>query len=48
MRSTAGCGDELAPALGEGGWNAAELLDELVLTDTFEEFLTLKAYARLG
>ena len=40
--------DELLPALGEGGASAATLLDELVLTDTFEEFLTLRAYARLG
>jgi malate synthase len=43
-----GLRDELVPALGEGGWGAAELLDELVLSDTFEEFLTLKAYPRLG
>jgi malate synthase len=40
--------DELVPALGQGGLNAAELLDELVLDDTFEEFLTLRAYPRLG
>ncbi|MDX6579236.1 MAG: malate synthase [Gaiellales bacterium] len=40
--------DELVPALGGGGPNAAELLDELVLDDIFEEFLTLRAYPRLG
>jgi malate synthase len=40
--------DELVPALGEAGPNAAELLDELVLDDIFEEFLTLRAYPRLG
>jgi malate synthase len=28
--------------------DAAALLDELVLSDTFAEFLTLDAYARLG
>jgi malate synthase len=43
-----GLRDELAPALGEGGAQAAELLDELVLTDSFDEFLTLRAYPRLG
>jgi malate synthase len=40
--------DELVPELGEGGAQAAELLDELVQSETFEEFLTLRAYARLG
>jgi malate synthase len=40
--------DELVPELGEGGPQAAELLDELVQSETFEEFLTLRAYARLG
>jgi malate synthase len=40
--------DELLPALGEGGPEAASLLDELVQSETFEEFLTLRAYARLG
>ena len=40
--------DELHRALGEEVFNAAELLDELVLSDTFEEFLTLRAYPRLG
>jgi malate synthase len=40
--------DELLPALGEGGPQAAQLLDELVQSETFEEFLTLRAYARLG
>jgi malate synthase len=40
--------NELVPALGEGGAQAAELLDELVQSETFEEFLTLRAYARLG
>jgi malate synthase len=38
--------------LGEGAYghmrDAAELLDELVLTDAFDDFLTLKAYPRLG
>ena len=40
--------DELHRALGDEVFNAAELLDELVLSDTFEEFLTLRAYPRLG
>jgi malate synthase len=40
--------DELVPELGEGGLQAAQLLDELVQSETFEEFLTLRAYARLG
>jgi len=40
--------DELVPELGDGGFQAAELLDELVQSETFEEFLTLRAYARLG
>ena len=39
---------ELQRALGDEVWSAAELLDELVVTDTFEEFLTLRAYPRLG
>jgi malate synthase len=39
---------ELLHTLGEEVWGAAELLDELVLSDTFEEFLTLRAYTRLG
>ena len=39
---------ELLPCARRGGLRAAELLDELVLSDTFEEFLTLRAYPRLG
>jgi malate synthase len=38
--------------LGDGAYghmaDAATLLDELVLTDAFDEFLTLRAYPRLG
>jgi malate synthase len=37
----------LLPELGEGGLQAALLLDDLVLSETFEEFLTLRAYSRL-
>ncbi len=51
-RSTTRCTTSCAPSclrtLGEEVWGAAELLDELVLSDTFEEFLTLRAYTRLG
>jgi malate synthase len=39
--------DELLPDLGESGAAAALLLDELVQSETFEEFLTLRAYSRL-
>jgi malate synthase len=36
-------------ALPDHPWtDAAEILDELVLSDAFAEFLTLKAYAQLG
>jgi hypothetical protein len=38
----------LLPGLGEGGLQAALLLDDLVLSETFEEFLTLRAYSWLG
>jgi malate synthase len=40
--------DELVPGLGDGGAEAAQVLDELVLSDDFDEFLTLPAYPRLG
>jgi malate synthase len=40
--------DEIVPELGEGGFQAAQLLDDLVLSQTFEEFLTLRSYPRLG
>jgi malate synthase len=40
--------DELVPELGEGGAAAAQVLDDLVLTDDFDEFLTLPAYHLLG
>jgi malate synthase len=40
--------DALVPELGEGGLQAALLLDDLVLSETFEEFLTLRAYSWLG
>ncbi|MEO9175195.1 MAG: malate synthase A [Gaiellales bacterium] len=40
--------DELVPELGEGGAAAALVLDDLVLTDDFDEFLTLPAYHLLG
>jgi malate synthase len=39
--------NELLPELGEGGLPAALLLDELVQSETFEEFLTLRAYSLL-
>jgi malate synthase len=43
--------DEEVARLGEGPYgrlmDAAQLLDELVLTDDFDEFLTLRAYPRL-
>ena len=48
-RALPACATSCFPALGEGGPQArAELLDELVQSETFEEFLTLRAYARLG
>ena len=40
--------DELVPGLGEGGPEAALVLDGLVLSDEFAEFLTLPAYHLLG
>jgi malate synthase len=44
--------DEELGRLGEGAYGrlgmAAELLDALVLTDDFDEYLTLRAYPRLG
>jgi malate synthase len=40
--------DELVPGLGEGGPAAAQVLDDLVLSDDFDEFLTLPAYHLLG
>ena len=44
--------DEEVSRLGEGPYghlaDAAALLDELVLTDDFDEFLTLRAYPRLA
>jgi malate synthase len=40
--------DELVPALGAGGEAAALVLDGLVLSDEFDEFLTLPAYHLLG
>jgi malate synthase len=40
--------DELVPELGDGGAEAARVLDDLVLTDDFAEFLTLPAYHLLG
>jgi malate synthase len=43
-----GLRDELLPALGDGGLAAGQLLDELVLSDDFDEFLTLRGYPRLG
>jgi hypothetical protein len=43
--------DEELARLGEGAYGrlglATELLDALVLTDDFDEFLTLRAYPRL-
>jgi malate synthase len=39
---------ELRSAFPDARWtDAAELLDELVLSDEFAEFLTLRAYPRL-
>jgi malate synthase len=47
-----GVRSEEVARLGDGAYghmaDAASLLDELVLTDAFDEFLTLKAYPRLG
>ena len=43
---------ELAQVVAEGSWGAraseaAELLDQLVLSDEFTEFLTLPGYEKL-
>jgi malate synthase len=40
--------DEIVPTLGEGARTAAHVLDGLVLSDDFDEFLTLPAYDLLG
>ena len=40
--------DEIVPTLGEGAQTAAHVLDGLVLSDDFDEFLTLPAYHLLG
>jgi malate synthase len=39
--------NELLPELGDGGLPAALLLDDLVQSERFEEFLTLRAYSLL-
>jgi malate synthase len=40
--------DDLVPTLGAGGEGAALVLDGLVLSEQFDEFLTLPAYHLLG